>query len=340
MCACDDRTDSQSGLSVEEGSHALYLPIEVAALFGSELIKRLHRDIKPAARAPLMPDSSDGSIDEEHRVVSRLPTRGQRALRGPPGKEQFARLAADGVGVEVGKQPNALKPTGRECRISSHHPCQAAVDLHWLKFTRESVEQFRRPTPWCVQPLREVLRRGWPVGIQIALEEPGEGSSSLNGSKSRQKPLRVGVGDFGASIGAEAQRTEKASLSQSHAPAGPHVVESRHDPLSGPGSGGGNHRFTQFVDGELGVEKRDGDGLDDLIGLLRSESYLFGMPVVGRRERRKHTNPQRKILRSEQVNRAAWAERFDQAVLGPQGISDLWHGEGGTSQPDGPEGSG
>src|SRR5437588_72815 len=86
MCACDDRPDRQAGLSVEEGSHALHLPIEVAALFGSELLKRLHGDIKPATRAPLMPDSSDGSIDEEHRVVSRLPARGQRALCGPPGK--------------------------------------------------------------------------------------------------------------------------------------------------------------------------------------------------------------------------------------------------------------
>src|SRR5437764_13506867 len=146
--ACGDRPDRQSGVSVEEGSHALHLLIEVAALFDSEWIKRLHRDIKPAARAPLMPNSSNGSIDEEHRIVSCLPTWGQRPLCGPPGKEPFARLAADDVGVEVGKQPHAVEHIGREGCISSYRPCQAAVDLHRLKFTRQSVKQFRRPPPW------------------------------------------------------------------------------------------------------------------------------------------------------------------------------------------------
>src|SRR5579863_111268 len=155
MGACANRPDRQSTVSAQEGSHALHLLIEVAALFGRELLKRLHRDIKPAASAPLMPNSSNGSLDEEHRIVSRLPTWSQSPLPGPPGKELFARLAADYVGVEVGKQPHAVEHIGREVRISSHHPGQPAIDLHRLKFTRQSVEQFRRPPPWGAQPLRE-----------------------------------------------------------------------------------------------------------------------------------------------------------------------------------------
>src|SRR5947209_6281669 len=114
--------------------------MKIAALGGSELIKRLRRDLKPPSRAPEMPDPSDCSVDKEHRVVSRLPTRGQRALCSPSGKEQFARLTADCVGVEVGKHPDTFARTGREERISGHHPRQAAANLHCLKFTRERVE--------------------------------------------------------------------------------------------------------------------------------------------------------------------------------------------------------
>lgn len=86
MCARADRADSQSGLSVEEGSIALHLHIETAALSGCELLKRLHCDIKPTARAPLMPDPGNGSIDEEYRVVSRLPTGVSVRCAASPGK--------------------------------------------------------------------------------------------------------------------------------------------------------------------------------------------------------------------------------------------------------------
>ena len=64
MCAYDDCTESQSGLSIEERSNTLYLPIEVAALGSGKPVKWFYCDIKPAARAPLMPDSSDGSLDK------------------------------------------------------------------------------------------------------------------------------------------------------------------------------------------------------------------------------------------------------------------------------------
>src|SRR5579883_2628457 len=120
MCACADRTEGQASLNVEEDSHTFHLPIKIAAIFSSKLLKRLHCDIKPATRAPLMPDASDGSVDEKHRVVSRLPTRRERTPGSLSWKEQFARLATDGVDIEVGKQSNAARHPGREGHIPSH----------------------------------------------------------------------------------------------------------------------------------------------------------------------------------------------------------------------------
>ncbi len=103
MCACADRADRQSRLSVEEASKTLNLLIEVTALSGGELFKRFYRDVKPAARAPLVPDPGNDPIDEQHRVVSCLSGRSQRALCGLSRKEHFPWLAADDIGVEVGK---------------------------------------------------------------------------------------------------------------------------------------------------------------------------------------------------------------------------------------------
>jgi hypothetical protein len=59
-------------VSVEEGTHARHLVVEISALGRSEPLKRLDRNVKPATGTPLVPDSSDESIDEEHRVVARL----------------------------------------------------------------------------------------------------------------------------------------------------------------------------------------------------------------------------------------------------------------------------
>lgn len=90
MCGRDDCPERQARVSVEEDTHARHLLVEIPALGSSEPLKRLDRDVKPATGTPLMPDPSDESIDEEHRVVARLPTRGQRPLCGQSGKSSFA----------------------------------------------------------------------------------------------------------------------------------------------------------------------------------------------------------------------------------------------------------
>ncbi len=96
MCAYRDSADGQAGMSVEAGCHAFHLLIEVAALVVSEGIERLNCDIKPAASAPLMPDTCDDSVYQKHRIVSGLTSWSQGASCGPPGKEPFAWVAANG----------------------------------------------------------------------------------------------------------------------------------------------------------------------------------------------------------------------------------------------------
>jgi transposase len=137
MSASGDGADGQPGVAFEECPDAFHLVVEITALRCGELVERLHCDIEPTTRAPLMPDPSDCSVDEQHWKVSGLTAWGQCAFGGPSGKEQFARLTADCVGVEVGKEPYALGYDGQVCGISGSHPCQATVDLHLLKFTGE-----------------------------------------------------------------------------------------------------------------------------------------------------------------------------------------------------------
>jgi hypothetical protein len=140
MCARDHCPERQARVSVEEDTHARHLFVEIPAVSRVEPLKRLDRNVKPAAGTPLMPDPSDESIDEEHRVVARLPTRSQRALRGWSGKEQLAWLAADYICIEVRKEPNALPGAGREGSVSRHHTCWDALDLDRLELTREGVK--------------------------------------------------------------------------------------------------------------------------------------------------------------------------------------------------------
>ena len=138
MPACGHGADGQVGVAFEEFPNALRLVVELAALRGGESVERLHRDVEFPAGAALVPDPSDCPADEQHRKVS-----------GPAGKEQLAWLAADRVGVEVGEQPYALGCRGRHYSVSGRQPSKGAVNLNWLKFTGEGVEQLGRPPPRC-----------------------------------------------------------------------------------------------------------------------------------------------------------------------------------------------
>jgi hypothetical protein len=103
----------------------------------------------------LVPHPGDRPADEQHRKVPGLAA-GQGAFGGAAGEEQFARLAADGVGVEVGQQPEALRRR-RRGRVPGQLPCEGAVDLDVLQFIGQGVEQRRRPPPRRGQPLCELL---------------------------------------------------------------------------------------------------------------------------------------------------------------------------------------
>ena len=99
---------------------------------------------------------------------------------------QLARLVADhvGVGVEVGQQPDAAWRGGRGRGVPGRHPGEGAVDLHPVQLAGQEVEQRGRPGPRRVQPVRELLWRGRPVGVQVAPDHPGEGG----GPSARWKP--------------------------------------------------------------------------------------------------------------------------------------------------------
>jgi hypothetical protein len=92
--------DGQAGVGLEELADALHLVVELAAVRGREPAERLHGDLELPARAALVPDSGDRSVDEEHGKVAGLAT-GQCAVGGPAGIEQRAGMGADRVGVEV-----------------------------------------------------------------------------------------------------------------------------------------------------------------------------------------------------------------------------------------------
>src|SRR5437016_4309025 len=53
--------------------------IIASSLRGGELVEWLYCDIEPTTRAPLVPDPSDCSVDEQHWKVSGLATWGQCA---------------------------------------------------------------------------------------------------------------------------------------------------------------------------------------------------------------------------------------------------------------------
>ncbi len=131
MPACGHGANGQLGFAIEEFPDALHLVIELAALHGGELVERLHRDVEFPTGAALVPDPGDCPADEQHRKVSGLTARGQRAFGGPTREEQLARLAADRVGVEVGQQPYALgavpgtvvSPAASHTRVPSTSTC-------------------------------------------------------------------------------------------------------------------------------------------------------------------------------------------------------------------------
>src|SRR5262245_18271148 len=99
MRSCGHSADGQLGFAFEELPDALYLVVELAALRGGELVERLHRDVELPARAALVPDPGDYSMDEQHRKVPGLAT-GEGAFGGPAGKEYLAWLAAGRISVE------------------------------------------------------------------------------------------------------------------------------------------------------------------------------------------------------------------------------------------------
>ncbi len=68
----------------------------------------------------LVPDSSDDAVDQQQRVVAGLSTRRAR-VEGLAREEQFPRIAADTVRVEVRQQPYAVRALVRQCR----RPAQA-----------------------------------------------------------------------------------------------------------------------------------------------------------------------------------------------------------------------
>jgi hypothetical protein len=91
------------GYAVKEGSDALHLIVEFAALHGGEAVERLYRDGESPAGAALVPDSGDYPVDKQHRKIARLATGTQGTCGGGTGEEQRTRLAAHHVGVEVGQ---------------------------------------------------------------------------------------------------------------------------------------------------------------------------------------------------------------------------------------------
>src|SRR5439155_21121433 len=114
-------------------------------------------------------------------------------------------------------------------------------------------------------PLRELLRGGWSVRMQIAAYDGGEGGLSTGRPESGQPPARMGVCDLAAAVRAETQRAPVSRRGEGLAPPGPHSAECRHDQVCGPGSGAGDDDLAQLVNGQLSIVQRKRNRLNDLL---------------------------------------------------------------------------
>lgn len=153
-----------------------------------------------------MPDPGNHPIAEQHGEVSGLAAGGQRACGGPAGEEQLARMAANRVGVEIRQQSYTMRRRERRRAVHDCLPCKGAFDLNVLEFTGQGVEQLRRPPLRCAEPPCELLRCRWPVRVEIPPYDVGESDLSISRPESGQPPAGVGIGDFGAPVGAETER--------------------------------------------------------------------------------------------------------------------------------------
>ena len=116
------------------------------------------------AGASLVPHSTDHTIDEQHRIVARLPRRRERAGRGRARVQPLPRLTSDDERVEVGQQEDPLVRLLRCLGVAGHRPCRYAVKVDAVQFAGQFVEQLDGPPRWDAEPFGEVLGRRWAVG--------------------------------------------------------------------------------------------------------------------------------------------------------------------------------
>ncbi|HEX6551793.1 MAG TPA: hypothetical protein VF026_03460 [Ktedonobacteraceae bacterium] len=223
----------------------------------------------------------------------------------------------------------------RHRRVPGRQPCKGSVDLNLLKFSGEGSEELHRPSPGCTQPLRELLRSGWSVRMQIAPHESSEGGLSIGRPVSGQPPARIGVCDLAAAVRAETQRAPVSRRGEGLAPPGPHSAKCRHDQVCGPGSAASDDRLAQLIDGQLGIVQRNRHRLNDSLGLLGRQPHVFCLTSARRRNRGQRPGPHGQVLRGQEMHSAAWPERLDEAALGPQGLPYSCACDTGEPQSDG-----
>jgi hypothetical protein len=98
-------------------------------------------------------------------------------------------------------------------------------------------------------------------------------------------------------------------------------------PIACPLTGQAHDGLVQLIDGEFGIFERVTNGIDNLLRLFRCEAYAVWKRGV-RRDRRKRSHPDWKIISGKQVDRAARAVGLDQPVVIPQRLP---HGRPGGS---------
>ena len=164
-------------MALENLGNPLDLVLQSPALASSEPDEWLDGHLNLAAGATLVPDASDHALGEQDRIVAGLAGRRERAGSGLTREEPGSRMAADGVRIEVRQQQDAASGVlfGRHVGVAARHPRRRTVEVDLGQLSAMPLELLGCPRRRSTNPLRELLRRGWPVRIQVARDHRGNG---------------------------------------------------------------------------------------------------------------------------------------------------------------------
>ena len=313
----------------------LGLVVELPALRRGQLAQRLDGDGELAAGAPLVPHPADHAVDEQDRVVSRLPRRGERAGGGRARVQPFPGLARDDVRVEVGQQADPPVRLGRRRGVAGHASRPASPSSSTRSSSPASSPNssaaYRGGMP---SHLAKCWRRGRAVRVQVARDERAQRRVAVGGTEAGQPAVRVGVGHLAAPVRPEAQHPAVRGRAGELAPARPlarnaSIVRSTaHGPARSAIASVSSSTVSSVSASASPMAAMTSSACP---GVKRTPS---GCVRHRRRQGRQRARPHRQVGGGQQVDGAARAERLDQGALLPERAPHVGAGRPGDAPPD------